>query len=113
MQKHGEVVDYKKLQGKAYIQALQEKILEEAGEIDLVDKSNAAKELADLQEIIDCIADELNITKIEIQHLQEQKNKKAGSFKKGIMINTVEMREDNEWISYLASHPDRYPEIKQ
>lgn len=102
---------YHALSGADYLIELQNKIFEEAKELNFEDKDEATKELADLQEVLDCLAKELGITAEDIATAQRQKNNKAGSFVKRLYVDTVELRDDAEWVTYLAAHPDQYPEI--
>ncbi len=109
--KFGEV-DYRVLKGREYLESLKTKILEEAQEMDVADAEHLFKELADLQEVIDCILTEIGKTKRDLEVAQAKKNQKSGSFKKKHFINTVTLPSDNEWAQYYAKDPGRFPEIK-
>jgi predicted house-cleaning noncanonical NTP pyrophosphatase (MazG superfamily) len=104
--------DYHVLEDKEYLKALKAKILEEASEMDVEDMPELVKELADLQEVIDCMLEALGSAKDAVAKAQSKKNQKAGSFKKKLYIKTVTIPEDNEWIGYYLKHSDRYPEVK-
>lgn len=112
MLEKGEKVEYKILSKTEYFQELKNKLIEEASEIDLSNNEKIIKELADFQEILDCILNTIGKTKVDVEAERLRKNDKAGSFKKRIFITTTELHDDNEWIVYLESNPDRYPEIK-
>ena len=112
-QQDGGKPDYKVLEGKEYLEALKAKILEEAAEMNTEEASGLVKELADLQEVIDCLVEAIGSTKDEVTKAQTEKNTKAGSFKKRLLVRTVAVPDDNEWIEYYMNNPDRYPEIKK
>lgn len=107
---HGEQPVHRKLDETEYRQRLKDKFLEEAAELD-PDDPTALAELADLQEILDCLRDSLGITSEQLRIEQDRKNAKAGSFRDQVFIDTVEIPDDNPWIKYLEQHPERYPEI--
>lgn len=72
---------------KEYIFYLQKKILEEALEIKNEKNINKLKtEIADLLEVIYCLIKVINISQKEIRKIMKEKNKKRGSFKKGIIL---------------------------
>lgn len=105
----GGAVDYKTLEDDELQQALVTKIIEEAKE--LLNDDISVSELADLQEIIDQIAENAGISKEEIAAAQAEKNTKNGAFKKGHFIETLTLPEGNEWIGYYAADPERFPEL--
>jgi predicted house-cleaning noncanonical NTP pyrophosphatase (MazG superfamily) len=111
-QQAGGQPDYKVLADAEYLQALKAKILEEAAEMDTKDKDDLVKELADLQEVLDCMLDAIGSSKEELAKAQAKKNTKAGSFKERHFINAVTVPDDNQWIDYYLKNADRYPEIK-
>jgi predicted house-cleaning noncanonical NTP pyrophosphatase (MazG superfamily) len=110
-QQGGGKPDYRVLEGREYLEALKTKILEEASELDVADADELVKELADLQEIIDCIVEAIGASKDDVAKAQAKKNAKAGSFKEKLYIENVTVPDDNEWIDYYLKNSDRYPEV--
>jgi predicted house-cleaning noncanonical NTP pyrophosphatase (MazG superfamily) len=108
----GGKVKKRTLSSEEFVKELKAKILEEAREIPTDTDEELISELADLQEIIDNLREALNITIEDLKLVQEKKNEKAGSFKKKIYIEHVEVRADYPWIDYYLKNPDKYPEIK-
>lgn len=108
---HGDIIKLRTLNGAEYIEALKQKIIEESQEIDAANREEAIKELADLQEVIDCLAEALNANKAEIADIQAAKRTKAGSFKERLFIETVEVADNNPWIKHYLANSDRYPEV--
>lgn len=103
---------YRRLRKTEYIKELIKKMLEESEELPKTKSKELIEEIADIQEIIDNILEVLGVTKVELKKEQRRKNKKAGSFKKRLFIDYVEMKEGAEWIKYYLKHPKKYPEIK-
>jgi len=90
--------------------ALVQKIQEEAQEILDAPLDQVAGEIADVQQAIDDLAEKYGLTPGDIKAAQEAKNKKNGSFKKGIYVERVDVDEQDPWTSYYRQHADRYPE---
>jgi predicted house-cleaning noncanonical NTP pyrophosphatase (MazG superfamily) len=103
---------YYKLNNKQHGEELIKKIAEEAEEIANAKPCEMAAEIADVQQAIDDLKRELNLTNQDISKAQEIKNKKSGPFRKGIFVDYIEIGEDNEWVPYYRKNADRYPEIK-
>lgn len=103
-------VDYKILDNKEFLKNLKEKFFEELKELDLENKDDAIKELADLQLIIDTCLKILKIKQRDFKKVFDIKNQKAGKFQKRIYIKTVEIDEKDEWFPYYQKN---YKSIKK
>jgi predicted house-cleaning noncanonical NTP pyrophosphatase (MazG superfamily) len=90
---------------------LVKKIFEEAGEILTAHPEDTAGEIADVQQVLDDLKVLLGISDEEVAKAQEAKNKKNGSFKEGIYIESVEVNENDQWVAYYRKNSERYPEI--
>lgn len=76
-----------RLRGSELVEALIEKLFEEANEI----KENpCVEELADLEEVILAIAKELGISSNQLDDARKLKAKERGQFNKGIFLKGVE-----------------------
>jgi predicted house-cleaning noncanonical NTP pyrophosphatase (MazG superfamily) len=95
-----------------HIKALVNKIMEEAQEIQEADTEHVAGEIADVQQAIDDLIERLGITRKDVATAQQEKTNKAGTFKKGIFIEYVEIDEHDPWVAYYRKNSDRYPEIE-
>jgi len=105
---------YRVLKETGFIKELKKKILEEAKELGTIkEKKRIIKELADIQEIIDTLSQALKSSKKEIKDKQREENKKSGSFKKRLYIETIELEDDHQWLDYYLTNPKKYPEIKK
>jgi len=75
------------LKKKDFLKVLKAKLVEEAKELLAAkSKKDVAHELADLQEVLDTIIAEVGLTKVHVQKIQREKNKKRGGFKKRIFL---------------------------
>lgn len=87
----GEKPYWRILNKKEYRKELRKKVLEEAREvIDADNKKDLLNELTDIQELIDALLIEYDITKTEIKESQKLKNKKRGAFKKKLFLIKTE-----------------------
>lgn len=102
-------VDYRTLDDKDFLRSLKIKFFEELEELDLDDKEDAVRELADLQLIIDTCLKTLKVDRKEFKKIGNDKNKKLGKFDKRIYVRTVDLDEKDEWFSYYEK---KFKEIK-
>lgn len=72
---------------KEYRRALVEKIHEEADELT---QHFGPKELADIQEIVLALREELGLSSAEFDKIREDKAQKRGAFKKRIFLESVD-----------------------
>lgn len=87
IQSEGRVLRYTVLSDNEYQYALRVKLLEEATEVKDSDNiDNFIEELADVQEVIDCLLKVNNLTKNQVKKVQTQKRRKRGSFDKKYFI---------------------------
>jgi predicted house-cleaning noncanonical NTP pyrophosphatase (MazG superfamily) len=89
-------------------QALIKKIKEEAEELAQAASGEEGEELADVQQVLDDLITLHGLSKADVRRLQLLKNKKNGSFKKGIYVDYVNIKTDNPWFDYYTEH---YKEI--
>lgn len=106
----GGKVEYTVLEGGTFTKALVAKLVEEAKE--LQGSQVSVEELADLQEIINQIRENLGVTEEDLQAVQDKKRLKNGGFKKGHFIQKLTLPANNEWVKYYASDPTRFPELE-
>lgn len=89
IQKSGRTVNHVKLNDADYEVALKNKLQEESLEVIAAkNQKETVEELADLQELIDCLLVHINVSKEELQKAQEAKNQAKGSFKDKIFIKS-------------------------
>lgn len=87
IESEGRVLSYIVLPEHRHKHALRVKLIEEATEVRNSDTiENLIEELADVQEVIDCLIKANGLTKQQIKQEQTKKRKKRGSFKKGYFI---------------------------
>lgn len=111
MHEAGEEPEFRILGDQQYRHELKQKILEEGTEITIEDTGKLLNELADLQEVIDCLLETTGMSRSQLQSIQHDKAEKYGSFRRKIFIDTVAIPDSSPWIRYLKANPDRYPEV--
>jgi predicted house-cleaning noncanonical NTP pyrophosphatase (MazG superfamily) len=102
---------YHELSNEEHLGELKKKVLEEASEMNINDKDELLKELADLQEVIDALVKTINKTPTDLKSAQDRKHQKAGGFDRKLYIDHVSVLDDDPWIKHFLDNPDRYPEI--
>lgn len=102
---------YRILDDEDYLLALINKINEESEELQSAPADEAAKELADVYEVILNIAEYLGVTMEEVQSLADEKRARVGAFAKRAFIEHNSVKEDSEWVAKYRKQEDKYPEI--
>ena len=104
--------DYRILESSEFKKELIAKIHEEAAEIPVVDNKNdeVLSEIADVQAVIDSLAEAYGYTKDDIAAAQHKKATKNGVFEKRDYIYSVDLDDDSEWIAYFRKSPEKYEE---
>lgn len=86
-QKNGQNPEYDILKSVEYLQALKNKLVEESSEVaQTTTEEELLEELADLQEVMDCLLRQAKISKTQLKLAQIKKNEAKGSFKKRIFL---------------------------
>ncbi len=106
---HAIKVESRTLDRREYIEELKKKLKEEAKELLNAKEDELTGELADVQEILDYLLKELNISKKELNKKQTEKIEKSGAFKNKTFIETVTITENDEWLDY---YQEKYKELK-
>ena len=83
----GKLPIIKQVKGKEKLCYLYEKLIEEATELK---EGELVEELADVQEVLEVIMEELNITPEQMKIAKNKKRKERGGFKKGTVLLYVE-----------------------
>lgn len=100
---------FRRLSPEEHKRALLQKVIEEANEIPLDDALEAAKELADVQQALDDLAEVLQIAKEDIAAAQAKKQERNGAFRSGLYVESVSVEPGSEWDVYYGSDPVRFP----
>lgn len=104
----------RKLNNQEYKQELIKKIKEETEELELAESDEQFKEeLADLQEVIDCLKNSVNLSEKELLIQQQQKSEKNGGFQKKLYIDYMGLEDEDSWLDYFLTQPHKYPEITE
>jgi predicted house-cleaning noncanonical NTP pyrophosphatase (MazG superfamily) len=89
---------YQVLDRQGHIDSLVKKISEEATEIVHALPDEVAGEIADVQQILDDLAEVLGLKSDDIRKEQQLKAEKAGTFQRGLYVEYVEVNDDNAWL---------------
>lgn len=112
IQSEGSIVQSQKLHGDELVEALKNKLIEEAQEVLHAKSANELKEeLADVMEVWTAIASSHNIDLADIEKARISKKAKRGAFADGIYISAIEVDQDNPAIERYIPNRDKYPEI--
>jgi len=103
---------YHILDGEAHVQALLEKLTEEANEARVATSDELIEEIADVQQVLEDLKRKLKLSDAQVLEVQKRKNEQSGAFSKGIFIEEVTVPDTDEWAAHFRANPDRYPEIK-
>ncbi len=92
---------------------IRKKIIEEAEELPTADAKNdqVVSEIADIQQALDDLKHIYGINDDEVRQAMDAKYEKKGGFREGLFVETIELREDDEWVAYYRREPHKYPEI--
>ena len=100
------------LQGAELIQALSQKLHEEADEVAVASSEELAEEIADVQQILRDICSVAGIDPISVEEIRKEKEAHKGGFQKGVYIDSVAIPNDDDvWAQYCRRAPEKYPEI--
>ncbi len=110
-----QVITFKKLSGLKLLQALRNKLIEETTELPFEDKNRDTliEELSDVEQVLNDIKTELNISDEEVEAARQKKFSKKGGFLDGIFVELITLADDDEWVSYYRAEPEKYPEIRE
>jgi predicted house-cleaning noncanonical NTP pyrophosphatase (MazG superfamily) len=111
-EKMGQVATYKMLSSAELLDALKQKMIEEAKEIPSDgSRDDILAELADVQQVIDDTAHHVGITLAEIESAKTKKIEKKGGFSEGLYVERLELKDDDEWVEYYRKNPDLFEEL--
>ena len=102
---------YRLLDPEDHKRELINKLAEETRELEGASPEEVISEIADIQQVIDDLRELHGLTSADVAAAQNLKNKKSGSFKKGIYIESVVIDENSQWVDYYRKNADRYIEI--
>lgn len=100
------------LNGLALLKALQDKLIEESAEIPFENNNieSIIDELADVEQVMDDIKAKLAISDVEIEKAKQRKLAKKGGFSNGIFVESIELKDDDEWVEYYRRESEKYKE---
>jgi len=105
-------ITWRHLNGLALLKALQDKLIEESAEIPFENNNieSIIDELADVEQVMDDIKAKLAISDIEVEKAKQRKLVKKGGFSNGIFVESIELKDDDEWVEYYRRESEKYKE---
>lgn len=105
----------RKLTKHELLLALRDKLVEEAKELPFESNTRAdiVNELSDVEQVMDDIRTQLNISAKEITEAKRKKAIKKGGFSAGVFVEQIHLLDDDEWVGYYRAEPAKYPEISE
>ena len=112
MRAQGLAVFDRRLEDAAYIAALKDKLVEEAGEASAsVSRDDLIEELADLSEVVIALSAAAGITPDEIEGMRLTKRAERGGFDARVYNAAVQAPDGTPAIDYYLARAEQYPEI--
>lgn len=112
MVKMGSVIHIKQLDDGEYDHQLRVKFIEEAEEVKVAkSRKELMEELADVLEVIDSLCALHNLSRSEIEMVQEKKRAERGGFLERKFVTIAEHPEGSFGEHYCLAQPEKYPEI--
>lgn len=108
----GGTADARRLDGAEFEAKLLEKFQEELAELRAADTSEAAGEIGDLYELLDCLAIVKGTTPELSRAAQAKRKSKMGGFEDRQYVETITIPDDDPWVEYYVANPERYHEAK-
>jgi predicted house-cleaning noncanonical NTP pyrophosphatase (MazG superfamily) len=87
----GNLCEISTLSNADYIEALRQKLVEEAGEAATADNNELAQELADVMEVMDALLVATGIEPEKVREIQKQKRSRRGGFDNRIQLLSTEI----------------------
>lgn len=109
----GHTLKYRELSDVELKEKLREKLHEESDEIPIRERSDTEiiEEIGDVQQVLDDLKRQYNITNEQVESAQQAKFAKKGGFAKGVYVESVQLSESDEWVAYYRKSPEKYPEV--
>ncbi len=109
----GQQVRARRLIGRELLVALRSKLIEETAEtpVDGEDRQAIVEELGDAAQARKDLQVVLGISDEEIEAARQRKFERKGGFSEGIFVETIMLDDDDKWVEYYRSEPDKYEEI--
>ncbi|MEI6054189.1 MAG: nucleoside triphosphate pyrophosphohydrolase [Candidatus Saccharibacteria bacterium] len=107
-----QIAVYRSLSVDEHKEALKNKIMEEAIEIDLKSSDeNIVGEIADMSQAIDDLISIYGISKDQIELKKQSKYEIKGGFENATFVETITLRENDKWLEYYRENPNLFEEL--
>jgi len=110
----GQKATYVELTSDEYKTQLVKKIIEEISEANLsASIEEVTNEIADVQQAVEDLVVACGTTVEKVKYAQQVRSNLKGGFSTGCFVETLELSDDDPWVSYYRQRPDLYPEVKE
>lgn len=106
-ERDNQIATYKELTAAEHLEALSQKIREEAAELPI--EKNPAEALSELADVYQALADYAilqGLSESEILEERARKFEKKGGFLGGNFVTDLRLAVDDPWTDYFRNHPD-------
>ena len=104
---------YRELSKEEFAEALKQKLVEEAREIDARDKASVINELADIYQVVEEMTALYGISPEEVGKVKMAKYEKKGGFSERLFVERLELTDDDEWNEYYRKEPEVFKEVNE
>lgn len=112
MTTQGCIVDAITLEHSAHVDALKQKLQEEALEVASAQNiDEIIEEIADVQEIIDTLISKLGIDRQLLKNVKDHKASTKGSFSDGCYLKSVVIADTLPLVQKFLENPAKYPAV--
>ena len=112
MEGWGVTLSCRTMDEEEYAQRLKKKLVEEAEEVaNASDVKQICEELADVFEVMDCLARANGLTFSDIIAAADKKRAEKGGFDKRIYSDLATLEDGHPNIAYYKAQADKYPEV--
>ena len=101
------------LDDAAFMNALKEKLIEEAAEVEETPLDELVYELADVKEVMEALMACARITPEQLKAVQDKKKEKRGGFTERMYITYLDTPTDSKAYEYMSKYPTKYPIVPQ
>lgn len=107
----GQEAKFVELSPEQHKELLIKKFIEEATEINPNESAEEiAGEFADLKQIFNDLMTLYEISEQQVEEIRQSKFDKKGGFINGVYVESIKLKDDDEWVPYYRKKPKVFPE---
>lgn len=109
----GQKAVYRRLGDERYLKELINKLLEEAHELASAPEEKRLSELADVMQVLRDIMAFYKVEPSEVESVRTTKLEKVGGFSDRTFVESLKLKDDDEWVEYYRRDPEKFPELPE